>query len=197
MGLGAIAFRAGLLPAPTQETKKGLKNPMARGNWDDFSDKYGFSEGARADDTDFQARKHLCGLLNKRPEFQAAKVRAIEFNRPGMHNPCLIVLLPALSDKNDAELLQMFHAGEIKAKAPLPDIEDAEMERMIAEAYALAVDKLASRISEDIRMALGEINRAIKMVRHKFDDRAPNTFAGKLDSRLDAARVKLLSALAA
>ncbi|HWG45160.1 MAG TPA: hypothetical protein VN688_20490 [Gemmataceae bacterium] len=96
---------------------------MAAGTWEDFTDKYGFNDGAQVEERDFDARKRLVALLNDRPEMQAAKVRALEFDRDGFHNSCLIVLLPAVDGKTDAELMADWMAGPGE-EAKLPELTD-------------------------------------------------------------------------
>jgi len=77
---------------------------MARATWDDFATKHGFSDGSTSEERDFQARTKIVQKLNKTNAFKSAKVRAIEYDRPGVHNSCLIVLLLNLQNKSDDEL---------------------------------------------------------------------------------------------
>jgi len=104
---------------------------MARGTWEDFTDKFGFSHGEQLEHRDFAARDALVRLLNKQPEMKTAGVRALAFDRPGMHNPCQILLAPEVAGKSDEELLESLGLG---TPPELPEME-AELSELIAEAY--------------------------------------------------------------
>ena len=106
---------------------------MARGTWNDFIDKYGFSDGEGLESRDFLARDNLCRLLNATDNFQQENVRAIAFDRNGMHNACLILLLPTVGDTSDTALLEKVLSGAID-QVSLPDIEE-EMFELIEQAY--------------------------------------------------------------
>ena len=68
---------------------------MARGSWnDDFSSKWGFNDGASSEHRDFLARDRIVEKLNALPEFHAAKVTAVAYDRPGCHNSCMVLLFP-------------------------------------------------------------------------------------------------------
>jgi hypothetical protein len=117
---------------------------MARGTWEDFTNKYGFGDGEQVEERDFLARKHLLNLLNDTALFKSRGVRAIGYDRPGMHNSCLVILLPNPDGKNDADLLETWLANELKE---LPDGLVYEMEQaehpdidMISEFIARAYD---------------------------------------------------------
>lgn len=112
---------------------------MAQGTWDDFTDKYGFSDGEQLENRDFEARNALIQILNDRDEFKTAKVRALAFDRGGVHNSCLIVLVPAVEGKTDAELLAEWEASPTGEEAELPDLDDdCDMSELIGEAYGEA-----------------------------------------------------------
>lgn len=101
---------------------------MAIGSWsDDFREKYGFSDGATCEDRDFEARALIVKAVNNLPAFKKAKVKAIEFDRPGMHNPCMILLVPA-----DVALDVWFKSGAGEAKEP----EGVDFDEIVARAYA-------------------------------------------------------------
>lgn len=61
---------------------------MAIGTWDDFTSKFGFGDGATAEQRDFWARDALVDMLNKR----WPAMRAEGYDRPGVHNPVLILV---------------------------------------------------------------------------------------------------------
>lgn len=93
-----------------------------RGSWDDFSQKYGFADGDQLEQRDFEARTTLVQLLNQTPGMQKAKLRAVEYDRPGMHNACLVVILPAEEGLDDEGLRDRWLRGEVK-EVGLPDLE--------------------------------------------------------------------------
>lgn len=113
---------------------------MATGTWEDFTDKYGFEDGATTDQIDFLARSHIVEALNTHPDMLAAKVTAVEWDRPGMHNGCFILLFKNPDSLQAAELLKRWldapgHTGN-DLEAPLPD--NIEISEIISEAYAEA-----------------------------------------------------------
>lgn len=109
---------------------------MARGTWEDFTDKYGFDDGAQVEDRDFGARAQLVKLLNEQPELKDAGVRAVEYDRPGFHNPCLIVLVKAVEGKTDEELLKIWMESD-GSEPPLPELS-TDVSELIATAYETA-----------------------------------------------------------
>lgn len=106
---------------------------MAIGNWDDdFRSKYGFNDGSSAEDRDFAARALIVKEVNKLDYWKKAGVIAMEFNRGGMHNPCMILLRPAtMTDK-----------GFLEGNMPEPhEPEDTSefggtIDEIVCEAYA-------------------------------------------------------------
>lgn len=107
---------------------------MAHGTWEDFTSKWGFSDGNGVDNIDFEARKLLVKALNANPDMVKAKVRALEFDRPGWHNPCLVVHVEAKEGKSDEQLLADWEADALP-EAPLPEAVDEVVEDLICEAY--------------------------------------------------------------
>jgi hypothetical protein len=105
---------------------------MARGKWEDFSDKYGFDDGEVTEDRDYAARDYLIRMLNASESFKGEGIRAVAFDRPGMHNSCMIVLLNKSKDLNDAGLLKNWMRNKL--------------EDMIASAYWQADGDLALQV---------------------------------------------------
>jgi hypothetical protein len=66
---------------------------MVTGTWEDFTNKYGFCDGASVKSRDFGARSTLVEVLNDHGAMKAAGLQALECDRPGLHNPCLIVVV--------------------------------------------------------------------------------------------------------
>jgi hypothetical protein len=106
---------------------------MATGTWDDFTDKYGFRDGASVEPRDFEARSTLVEVLNDHAAMKAAGLQALEYDRPGLHNPCLVVVVKG-QDKSAVELLTSWLAGEIKEEQ-LPDEMELEIFELVADAY--------------------------------------------------------------
>jgi hypothetical protein len=108
---------------------------MATGTWEDFTSKYGFSDGASVEPRDFEARAKLVDMLNDREAMKTAGLRALEYDRPGLHNPCLLVVVERRA-KSDAELLKPWLVGEIE-EARLPDELELAISELVAEAYEI------------------------------------------------------------
>ena len=106
---------------------------MATATWEDFTDKYGFSDGEGVERRDFEARAKLVEMLNDHEVMKAAGLHALEYDRPGLHNPCLVVVVKGQA-KTAKELLKLWLAGEIK-EAPVPDEIEHEIARLVAEVY--------------------------------------------------------------
>jgi hypothetical protein len=61
---------------------------MATGTWEDFKHKHGFNDGEGVEPRDFEARTGLVQMLNDHKAMKAAGLHALEYDRPGLHNPC-------------------------------------------------------------------------------------------------------------
>jgi hypothetical protein len=108
---------------------------MATGTWDDFTDKYGFRDGASVESRDFEARSTLVEVLNDHGAMKAAGLQALEYDRPGLHNPCLLIVVKG-HGKSAAKLLSSWLAGEIETES-LPDELEIEISELVAEAYQI------------------------------------------------------------
>ncbi len=108
---------------------------MATGTWDDFTDKYGFCDGASVEPRDFEARSTLVEVLNDHGAMKVAGLRFLEYDRPGLHNPCLLVVVESRA-KSNMELLRSWLAGEVE-EALLPDELELSISELVAEAYGL------------------------------------------------------------
>jgi hypothetical protein len=84
---------------------------------------------------DFEARSSLVEVLNDYRAMKAAGLQAFEYDRPGLHNPCLIVVVKG-QGKSAAELLTAWLAGEIEEEQ-LPDQVELEISELVAEAYEI------------------------------------------------------------
>jgi hypothetical protein len=108
---------------------------MATGTWEDFTNKYGFRDGASVEPRDFEARAKLAEMLNDQEAMKTAGLRALEYDRPGLHNPCLLVVVAGRA-KSDIELLESWLAGEIE-EASLPGELEPAISELVAEAYEI------------------------------------------------------------
>ena len=113
---------------------------MARGSWDDFTGKYGFNDGEATEGRDYRVRTEICKRLNELPEMQQMKIRAVEFDRPGMHNGCLIVILANPDGLSDADLLDKWLTSNM-VESELPDGVGEKIEEIISDAYDAVDDK--------------------------------------------------------
>jgi hypothetical protein len=80
---------------------------MARGLWDDFRGKYGFSDGEKVRPIDLKARD---------------TDTVVAYDRPGLHNYCLLLVLPNPGGKQSrSQLLRRFvkdpHSVECKRRS--------------------------------------------------------------------------------
>jgi hypothetical protein len=107
---------------------------MANGLWEDFTSKYGFSDGAAVEPRDFEARSRLVHRLNDHPAMQSAGLRALEYDRAGFHNSCLVVVVSGQGEA-DSELLRLWREHEI-ADVALPSDVELALPELIADAYA-------------------------------------------------------------
>ena len=109
---------------------------MPQHDWEDFRSKYGFSDGASIRAQDRAARAILVNVLNARPEMKAAGVRAITYDRPGLHNNCLIVTVCDGAGMTDEQLRTLWLGGI--GGAALPSLNVA-IDDLVREAYNATV----------------------------------------------------------
>ncbi len=127
---------------------------MARGTWDDFTDKWGFSDGNGVEQRDFEARAIIISKLNGLPEFKGSNVRAVAYDRPGVHNPCLIILLPNPDGKPDDQLLADWIANKIES-VQLPE-GDYDLEELVYESYEeLEIESLVAKSKPKLQLLSG------------------------------------------
>jgi len=108
---------------------------MATGTWEDFTNTYGFSDGARVEQRDFEARGRLVEMFNDHAVTKSAGLRALEYDRPGLHNPCLVVVVEGQA-KPPEELPKLSLAGETN-EVPLPADLKLALSESMAEAYQI------------------------------------------------------------
>jgi len=107
---------------------------LALGTWDDFTSTWGFNDGGSIERRDYEARALIVTELNDTTGVKAARIRAVEYDRPGMHNACLILVLPNPNGKSDPELLTAWRAGNLET-VELPESVLNLTDEIIAEAY--------------------------------------------------------------
>ena len=101
---------------------------MAIGSWsDDFRNKYGFNDGATVEVRDFKARAILTRRLNRLPAFRDAGVRAVEYDRAGFHNPCMVLLIPR------GMAFERWRRDTSWCESPEP--EGVDFDEFVAQAY--------------------------------------------------------------
>jgi hypothetical protein len=115
---------------------------MAIGTWEDFTSKWGFNEGASTEIRDYEARALIIAELNEMTGVRAAKIRAIEYNRPGFHNSCLILILPNPEGRSDADLVTAWKANKLEV-VDLPLSVSAVINEVVVEAYAQDIHDLS------------------------------------------------------
>lgn len=62
--------------------------------WNDMREKYGFNDGASIPAEAFALRSVYVKVMNAMLETRGSNVRVREYNRPGVHNCCMIVVVP-------------------------------------------------------------------------------------------------------
>lgn len=108
---------------------------MALGSWEDFTSKWGFNEGASTESRDYEARSLIVAELNEMTAVKAAKIRMVEYDRPGLHNSCLILIFLNAKDRTDAELLADWKAGKVE-EVDVPVSVSEAINEVVSEVYA-------------------------------------------------------------
>ena len=63
--------------------------------WDDFQSKWGFDDGDAMPPDAWACRMVYIREINKLAKRKGSQVRLVAYDRPGMHNSCLIIRVPA------------------------------------------------------------------------------------------------------
>jgi hypothetical protein len=106
---------------------------MTHGRWRDFTNKYGFEDGEALNDGDYQARDKIVQILNE--TLKNRGITAVVYDRPGLHNSCLILLLPNKNSEPPEALLERFLKEEDFNEVALPDDIANQAEEIVAKAY--------------------------------------------------------------
>lgn len=114
---------------------------MARGRWSDFTNKCGFGGGDLSEVRDFNARDLIVNKLNE----LLKKYVAISYDRPGMHNSCLIVIFEQRKGWPVERYLEGFESGFVEdvdlQNTDFP--KDQEIQHLINECYYVEASKNA------------------------------------------------------
>jgi hypothetical protein len=128
---------------------------MARGTWEDFTDKFGFSDGEACEQRDFDARAIIISKLNNLPAFKTSSVRVVAYDRPGVHNSCLIIILPNPDGKTDDQLLADWIANRIE-EVKLPE-GDYDVVELVHESYEeLENESLVAKSKPKLKLLSGK-----------------------------------------
>ena len=105
--------------------------------WDEMQDKYGFSDGATLPDGAKTYRTVYIRAVNRLAEQLESAVRAVAYDRPGVHNPCL-VLFYRLTDLTAYGIKDFTEPADFVAEiVPL----DEAMDEAIEQAHLLDLDQ--------------------------------------------------------
>jgi hypothetical protein len=63
--------------------------------WQDFNDKYGFGDGGSTPPDAEACREAYIKVINGLAEKRGSKVRVVAYDRPGVHNGILVLMIPA------------------------------------------------------------------------------------------------------
>lgn len=97
--------------------------------WEDFNSKYGFSDGDATPPDAVAQREVYVTILNALAEKLNSAVRVAKYDRPGMHNYCLILTIPKEDLTENGEASERF----FKSGAVEPAFDEP-----MQEAYELA-----------------------------------------------------------
>lgn len=88
--------------------------------WEEMQSKWGFNDGEAIPEGVEYYRTVYIRAINRLAEQLGSQVRAVAFNRSGVHNFCL-VLFHKLTDLKDVSLEQYTHHVDIQAEVVEPD----------------------------------------------------------------------------
>jgi hypothetical protein len=74
-------------------------------------------------------------MLNDHAVMKSAGLRALAYDRPGLHNPCMVVVVEGQA-KPSEELLKLWLVGETN-EVPLPADLELALSELMAEAYEI------------------------------------------------------------
>lgn len=123
--------------------------------WDDFRDKYGFDEGASVPPDAEAVRAVYVEILNAGATRLGADCRAVAFDRPGLHNPCMVAFRkvdPAAADQGRPDDAMGAAIGEM---AEMLDADGALLDGLVATTVKVRRRALAALCA---RLRKGRVN---------------------------------------
>jgi hypothetical protein len=136
--------------------------------WEDMQNKFGFADGEALPDGVEEYRSIYLRTINKLAAQKGSIVSAVAYNRPGMHNYCL-VLFYKTEDLPELEILGYTDIVEPDAHPniePVQEIDDA-MQEAIQEAFDLELDNYVEvniEISPDFEDFLLSLNESAENI---------------------------------
>jgi hypothetical protein len=114
-------------------------------DWEDYQSKWGFSDGDSVPPDALMIRQVYVRELNRMLARRKSAVRLLAFDRPGMHNPLLIVRVSSDAvcgvPERKLYLGQLNGGWEPKGEWQEPE-PDAAYESVLAEAEGMELDSL-------------------------------------------------------
>lgn len=113
--------------------------------WEDFNSKYGFSDGdATPPDAEAQREVYVT-VLNALAEKFDSTVRVAKYDRPGMHNYCLILTVPKEDLTEDGEASENF----FKLGAVEPEVDEPMLKAIMLALYRGLDDLVKIKVQID------------------------------------------------
>lgn len=106
--------------------------------WDEMRSKYGFDDGAAEPSEARLLRKVYVTAVNNIAERRGSQVRVVCYDRPGMHNSCMIVNVPLAAY---LALTESQRAGALPAGCDLDCLPDEALSEAIQEAEGLSLSQ--------------------------------------------------------
>lgn len=119
------------------DTIKSRDSQIPHGTWTDFTSKYGFDDGGSVTDLDLRARNWIVAMLNV--ELKGRGITAVGYDRPGLHNPCVILILPNSDNASPRKLRSRFLKEPDFHEVALPNSIAERVGEIIAQAYKQVV----------------------------------------------------------
>lgn len=104
--------------------------------YDEMDSKYGFNDGADVPFDAYVYRDAYVKTINKIAEQVGSEYRAVEYDRPGFHNPCLILFCRIDKD-------------QIVDNLVIEQMTDDKMHEAIALAHGVDIDYFVYNFSDD------------------------------------------------
>lgn len=132
--------------------------------WEDMQSKWGFNDGNAIPEGVEDYRTVYIRAVNRLAEQLNSQVRAVAYNRPGLHNYCLVIFYK-VTDLQDISVEQ--YAKHVDIHAPVVEPDEA-MREAIWQAYEAQLDNFL-QITVEIDPELDDFITALK----SFSDEDP------------------------